>query len=277
MKIADAVRAGLPIPVPVIDAHTHIGNNFIGTWYNDPAEADLTVTVRRMDELGIDAIITMTNYIDLGMMQRANRLADTAARLYPGRIYGYITVCPGEGIPAVRQELEKYGDSEYFVGAKFLPGYHGSIDQPAYHYAADFLAERKAVLLIHIWEDDPPLERVYALAEKRPHLKVICAHQGGGYRESTYKLAKLIGNLPNLYADSCGSLCNHLGMEEIVACVGADRLIFGTDQLCIEPRYEIARLALAPLPEAIKRQVFAENYLSLSEDSTMGRIKLRGG
>lgn len=59
-------------------------------------------------------------------------LAAEAARQFPGKIYGYITIVPLCGMDEVRRELQTYCDDPHFIGLKFLGGYHGEVTQPEY-------------------------------------------------------------------------------------------------------------------------------------------------
>ena len=145
-----------------------------------------------MDRLGINCIVTAPHTLVLGMIRIANEATVAAIREFPGRIYGYIAIAPGEGMEAVKAELEKYGNNPGFVGLKFLPGYHGSLMQKEYQYAADFANEKACVVLTHTWGNSPPLSEVEEMAEKHPDMKLICAHQGGGSANLTHKLAEIM-------------------------------------------------------------------------------------
>lgn len=68
---------------------------------------------------------------------------------------------------------------------------------------------------------------------------------------------------------------NSLGVEDIVDLVGEDKVIFGTDVLNLDPKYELGKVALSPLSDMVKKKIFAENYLNLLEHSQMGKIQLK--
>ena len=72
----------------------------------------------------------------------------------------------------------------------------------------------------------------------------------------------------------CGSLDNALPVEAIVDMVGEDKVIFGTDAINLDPKYELGKVAFAPLSDAIKKKIFAENYLKVLQYSQMGKINL---
>ena len=65
---------------------------------------------------------------------------------------------------------------------------------------------------------------------------------------------------------------NRLPVEAIVDLCGEDKVIFGTDMLSIDPKYELGRVMFAELSDEVKERVFALNYLKLLETSQMGHI-----
>ena len=72
--------------------------------------------------------------------------------------------------------------------------------------------------------------------------------------------------MPNLYLDLCRSEQSAVWVERIVAEVGADRVLWGTDFPFLEPRYLIGRLACTKLPDRAKRQVFGESMAALLKE-----------
>lgn len=272
MTIRDEAFQGEPVSAFVVDAHTHIAPYYMSGWYETPTETSNSAIIQNMDRLGIDCIVTAPHMLVLGMMRVANEATIAALKEFPGRIYGYIVVCPGEGLEAVRSELLKFGNNPSFLGLKFLAGYHGSLMQKEYQYAADFANERSCVVLTHTWANNPPLSEVEELAEKHPNLKLLCAHQGGGAANLSYKLAEIMIRQPNLYLEICGSLSNPLAMEDFVEIAGEDRVIYGSDLINLDMRYEFGRVVFSTLSDTIKKKILSGNFLALLRNSQMGKI-----
>ena len=67
---------------------------------------------------------------------------------------------------------------------------------------------------------------------------------------------------------------NTLSFSDIAGLVGVDRMIFGTDAIDLDPRFDFGRLAISDLPDDAKKMIFAENYLRLLEHSQLGKIQL---
>ncbi len=272
MTIREEAYMGRPVSAFVVDSHTHISPYYMSGWYETPKLTGNGAIVSMMDRLGIDRIVTAPHYLVLGMMERANISACEAAKMFPGRIYGYISVCPGEDLGIIRNELERYKKDPSFLGLKFLPGYHGQITQDGYSYALDFADEMRCPVLIHTWGGSPPLSDIGAIAAKRHRMKLLCAHQGGGSAAFSNKLAEIMKDHPNLYMELCGSLNNTLSVEDLVSLVGGDRLIYGSDLINLDPRYDLGRVIFSTLSDETKKKVLAENYLEILKDSQMGKI-----
>jgi len=272
MEIREQAFAGRPIDVPIIDAHTHIlGYGHFGWYQAFTSNADI---VAHMDQLGINCIVTAPHSLIMGDTDLTNDAAAAAAREFPGRIYGYIVVRPQQGLDDVRRTLDKYSKNKIFVGLKFLAGYHGPLACPEYDYALDFAAEAKCPVLCHTWGNAPTMTDIERAVKTRPDLKLLVAHQGGGSLEMTDQFVPLMKTYPNLFMEICGSLYNQYSIEELVNLAGEDRVIFGSDLINLDPRFDFGRVIFSTLPDVIKKKLLAENYLRLLQCSALGQIAL---
>lgn len=276
MTIYEEARLGLPVSVPIIDAHSHLQSYYLHQWYVSPDSVSPEAYIDCLDRLGFDCVVTGPHDLVLGCMESSNAYAAEISELLDGRVYGYIVISPVAGMKAVKEQIRLYQDNPRFVGFGFLPGYNGQLDEPAYQYAIKVADELRAPVEVHTWYDNPPLREVARLAEENPGAKVICAHQGGGTAELSDRLGAMMREIPNLYVDNVGSLENTYGMEEMVEVFGEDRIVFGTDMVSLDPRFDFGRLALAPLSDDTKRKIFADNFQRLLWGSYMGKINLNG-
>ncbi len=276
MSIRDEAYHGLPISVPVIDAHTHIGPYQLSAWHQKYDRTDTSCVVEDAAKLGIDCFVTIPHTIVQGRMEETNAIAAKAIEAHPDKVYAYIAVVPTCGMDAVKEQLYKYSKNKGFLGLKFLPGfYHGALTVPEYQYAMDFADEMGCPVLCHVWADDPKHSDIDNALKTRHNMKFIIAHQGGGSSEYTKMTAPIINAYSNAYLELCGSMDNNFGVEVIVDMVGEDKVIFGTDAINLDPKYELGKVAFAPLDDSVKRKIFAENYLSLLTDSQLGHINLK--
>ena len=272
MTIRQDAFQGKPIGVPVIDAHTHIMEDYMGGWYQSYTSNEDVIAL--MDRLGINCIVTAPHSITSGWMDFTNEAAANAAKEYPGRIYGYISICPHEGIEAVKDTIKKYSKDKAFIGLKFLSGYHGSLTETEYEYALDFAAEVGCPVLCHIWDNNPNMLEVERTVKTRPGLRLMMAHQGGGSAGRTLEYSALMQNYPNLFMEICGSLNNQYSMEEMVELAGEDRVIYGSDLINLDPRFDFGRVVLSTLSEDVKKKILSENFLKIIESSELGHIIL---
>lgn len=274
MTIRDEAFAGLPLSCPVIDSHTHIGPYHMSGWHQKYDRTDMGLVLEDIDRLGIDCIVTSPHPMVQGRMMEANRIAAETAEKYPGKVYGYITVVPPCGLDAIKKELETYRDNPAFVGLKFLTGYHGNLLQPEYEYAMDFADEMGCPVLCHEYGNIPDRAEFVEVLKTRHNMKLLIAHQGGAFAADTRACAPIIRDHENAYMEICGSLDNQLPMEIMAELVGEDKLIFGTDMISLDPKYDLGKIAFSPLPDSAKEKIFAGNFLNTLRDSQMGKIVL---
>lgn len=124
-------------------------------------------------------------------------------------------------------------------------------------------------VLIHVahrlYPRDRPREGtpadVASLARKWPRVKVIMAHiSGGGDWENALEEVRLI---PNVYLDLGGSVCDSHIAERSVEALGADRVLFGSDDLLPQA---LARLEEAQLDQEVKVRIYRENAIRVFGD-----------
>ena len=100
----------------------------------------------------------------------------------------------------------------------------------------------------------------------------MAAHQGGGSTGRTDELANLMSEYPNLYLELSGSLFNSYSIEGMVNLVGENRIIYGSDMINLDPRYDLGRVLFSSLDDRIERKILSDNFSGLICDSGMGKI-----
>ena len=276
MTIREEAFRGQPLSCPVIDAHTHISTSHFDGWHQKYDRISTADILEDLARLGIDCIVTAPHPLLQERMQEANEMADAAAKEFPGKVYGYISVVPGCGMDAVKEQIARYSKNPAFLGLKFLAGshYHGKMYLPEYQYALDFADEAGCPVLCHAYANIPTIEEFTDAIEKRHNLKLIVAHQAGGLTKFSRMAIPVLREYENAYLELCGSMDNQLPVEALVEMMGQDRVIFGTDAINLDPKYELGKVAFSPLSDNVKKKIFAENYLGLLATSQMGRIYL---
>lgn len=260
MEIKEAILTGQPLPCRVIDAHTHMcAFTDVGYYQYHP---DMVSVMRDLDRYGVDTIVTAPHPLVGNYPDRANRIARDLIRNHPGRVWGWICVSPLLDIRHTETDIAQYIHADGFVGFKFLPGYHGSLLAPGYECALEIARAEHKPVLTHTWAENVPFAEVETVLKRFPDVAIIIGH-GGGRRETYRKCIELSRHYPNLYLEICGSLYVDIWLEDVVAEMRANRVIYGTDMINVEPRLEIGRVGLASISEEEKRGIFAENFLSL--------------
>jgi len=270
MELKEKILAGQPLSCRVIDAHTHICSYNYGGWYQ--YQPELENVVRDMDRYGIDAIVTaphplVGSYCDLG-----NRITADAIRKYPGRIFGYVIFNPAYGMEEARRLTETYAKTDGFVGFKYLSGYHGSLLSEPYQYGFKVADELHAPVLCHTWCGNPPISEFQAIAKKHPNLSLIMAH-GGGSRKTYQECIALAKKFPNVFTEICGGIVCDWWLEDIVKEAGADKIIYGSDMINLDTRYDLGRVVFADIPEADKKKILSGNYDKIVRRSKMPKGK----
>ncbi|MHB1224956.1 MAG: amidohydrolase family protein, partial [Gemmatimonadaceae bacterium] len=150
----------------------------------------------------------------------------------PGRVRGYVTVNPNHTDHALR-EMDR-GVERGLVGLKLLASRRA--DDPLLDPLLARAADHGLPVLHHIWQhrtrhwpgqdisDGADLAR---LAGRHPTVPCILAHIGGGGDYAhTFAAA---ADVPNVYLDLSGSGVDRGMLDDALAAVGPDRLLWGAD------------------------------------------------
>jgi len=109
-----------------------------------------------------------------------------------------------------------------------------------------------------------PVPELAKLAASHPRLPLILA--GVSYRSHrTY--AALLSTFPNVYLSTGNNYCVSGGLENLVARVGAERLLFGTGFPAAEAMAAITLLMYAALSDEQKALIGAGNLRRLREET----------
>ncbi len=272
MGLKEDVLSGKPLACRVIDSHTHICQYTYGGWYQ--CQPELENVVRDMDRYGIDAIVTAPHLIVGSYCDLGNRITAEAIRKYPGRIFGYVIFSPAYGIEEAKRLTGEYVGAEGFVGFKFLSGYHGSLLSEPYQYGFKVADELHAPVLCHTWSGNPPISEFREVAERYPNLSLIMAH-GGGSRKTYQECIALSKDFQNVFIEICGGIVCDWWLEDIVNETGAGKIIYGSDMINLDTRYDLGRVVFADIPEDDKKKILACNYEGILRRSKMAHFAAR--
>ncbi len=251
-----APAASRPGKTLIIDAHCHAG---LGERMSAPWEtkADVEVTLRNMEEAGIDRTIIFP--INNPTYEKANeKIAEICAQ-YPDKFIGFAKHDPeteGTRIPAMlRREVEELG----------LKGLKLHVLPP--RYVLDTVAELGIPILYHperVW-------RYHMIAGEYPQIPFIMAHLGSfGSQNWTEHIAAIdvAKRYENVYLDTSSVLIFRY-LEMAVRDLGADKLVFGTDGPEVDSRVELYKIRLLKLPPEDEAKILGGNIRRLLPPGTV--------
>ncbi len=251
-------------PVPVVDAHGHLGTHVDFPSYKADPESMLAV----MNQLNIERLAVTSTLACYNDCPRGNAEVDDLLKRYPNRFLGYVTVNPNPPGQAL-EELQRWSHFHQPPLIKLHPGLHrypvtGRNYQPIWDYAN----QTNAIVLVHTWDSDPNCgpSMFPALARTYPRARILLGHSGvtwRGYQQSMDAAAEA----SNLYLELCGSQSHRLVIERSVQRLGASRILFGSDLPFLEAWMTHARVLTSRISHAEKEQILRSNFLGLMTQS----------
>jgi len=242
----------------IVDAHGHMG-----TWYNFhiPEGGTPASMVHSMDLVGIDTTIIAPHLCIGPGYRQGNRDAYEAAAQFPGRLIPFVTINPNYPKEEIEAEIEHWDRHGGIKGFKFHSSCHKAPANHANYYPVfDYCQARGLPILSHTWEGDPMdgKKTLYGLAEAFPQITFIIGHAASGWAviDPNCEAAKA---LPNVMLDTTGSGLTYDAIPEMVRRVGAERIMFGTDNPFIDPRPGLGRMLMARITDDEKRLILGLN------------------
>lgn len=243
----------------VIDGHTH----FAGPGKGLPPTT-VEGLIDSMDKNGVNAAVTCAPYSSIGK----DRTYDDANRFLiesmkkTNRIIGFIRVNPH----LQENALQSIRDckAQGFRGIKVHPRNEAfAINDKNFAFPIAELASKLDLpILIHTGEPDTygfaQPTPVGDLADYFPDLTLIIGHMGKRLYEDAICVARWFDNI---ILDT--SFRSHKDIERAVNRVGADRVIYGSDNPFGVPEIEILKVKVADISEKEKRMVLGENMARL--------------
>jgi len=249
----DLALRGRPLAIPgLTDLHAHLGRP--GMAVPDCSAAGL---VRVMDRIGVERAVCSPISCLTTCLRPGNRLLLTAMRDFPGRLLGYAALRPWS-IEAVRDEARWALDAGFAGFKLFNAGF--SYRHPALEPAYRLAHERRRPLLFHTWGEQDVLDDVAAVARDFPGASVIVAHAGCSNEAGYIALAR---SAPNVFLDTVLSRVPRGLVERLVAAVGAERVVWGSDAVFISMTQQIGRVLGTALDDEAMRLILAGNAARL--------------
>lgn len=257
---------------PVIGWHEHV-------WFTDQWNGDLRPNYKSMEsqiasykKLGIDKSVislpvTEPKRCSVELFQAANKAIYDAVQAYPDVYYGMAYVHAGY-LKEALYEIDHCVQDLGMVGIKIYFDYF--LDDPLQYPIIEKCIELDIPLMIHSMKCmDPPNHksqfttsdgvRVANAAKLYPE----CTFQLGHYTITDWQFQlKAIAPYKNIYTDISGSAFDNPQIEEGVRMLGADRILFATDESHVSC---VGKLLGANISDEDKKTILAgkafERYL----------------
>jgi predicted TIM-barrel fold metal-dependent hydrolase len=249
----------------IIDIHSHF------PWapeYSRPQDVD--VFVRRAERFGVDRLCSSGNVVLHGpnptarQVRDINRWTAQAMARHPERIVGLCFLNPLAGADAVRREIDWAIGHNGFRGIKLLIAVNcrsrkldpimtaaGELGVPVLHHSA------YNTLGIPPTASNPA--DMADLAGRFPGVSIIMAHLGHTRVQGLTEIAPH----RNLSVDVSGSQPTRGLLEEAVARLGAERIVFGTDLPIRDYANMLGKMYEAPLTDRQRRMILGQNAARL--------------
>jgi predicted TIM-barrel fold metal-dependent hydrolase len=232
--ILDCAKEGKPLKETlVIDAHAHISHNGgtgVGFMYQ-PA-SDAAGMKQRAKTMGIGKVC-ISAWIGLcADYDEGNEIVHDAMQQFPRFYCGYATLQP-QYVKDWPCELKKVYEGYGFKGLKpYHPhtglAYNDPLWDPWYEYGN----RMNAFALMH---PSPNFaSEIDDLAARYPKIMFILAHSGGSYKDARIAIEAALKH-PNIALEITLTAVTYKIVEFMVKHVGADRVLFGTDQPMRDP------------------------------------------
>ena len=256
----------------IIDIHTHVppAASFQLMLAEDRRNG---VLVNVVSSLGIRG---WPNYPTAEIVREGNEHARSFAALAPGHVLWFCYLNPQ--LPEWRAELARC----VAAGAAGIKLWTSLRDDSGSSAACDDVAREAArhdlPVLIHTWNrTDPNLPGEFdsaafaELAGRHPGTRFVAAHAGANWRQAK----GLYSSLPNVWVDVCGGYPQAGMVEDLVAELGPERVLYGSDALGRSLASQIAKVQFADVPADVKERVFWRNAATLLrlDDAALARAR----
>lgn len=239
----------------IVDAHAHVGVS----WPEEGVRPTVADAIAMMDRAGVDLACTSASRYLRCDMREGNRVTRRAVQEFPDRLIGFVILSPREKSTSM-SEADRYLGSEGFRGIKV----HISHTDVAYdddRYDAIYAKgqEYKVPVLAHAFNLTEVGQLVNA-AHRFPAVSFILGHSGG---YAWADCLKTMASVPNTYLDVCAS-CSDIGrVEAFVSMVGAERVLYGTDNPFLEPSHCLAQVQAADIDRSERDLILGGNIMRL--------------
>ncbi len=242
---------GRTLGFPTFDVHSHVGKWAMYDSY------EISDQIAEMDRIGVQVAAISALPAIAGDIQRGNDQVAELVGKYPGRFVGYVHV--NANYPdRMLAELERCFARPGFKGIKV---YQQGVpyDHPSFDPAWEFARAHRAPVLAHTWGGE--LTGYDRVAKRFPEVPFFAAHAGSGFAYERYIAAAKQAR--NFHLDLTYSREHANMIEHMVKSVGADQIVWGTDQPLFSMAQQAAKVLFARISDEDKKKILYQNAARL--------------
>lgn len=258
MEIQEKMKLMYENPVHAWHEHVWLNSN------EDPTlnVASLDKYMEVADKMGFDKIVMSLPIItpkrcSVELFQAANTAVYEAMKRYPGKIYGMAYVHAGH-IREALKEIDHCVQDLGMIGLKLYFDYF--MDDPIQAPIIEKCIDLDIPMMMHAMRAmDPGNHRSQPLCSNGVHM----ANAAKRYPEATFQMGhftitdwefqlKAIAPYKNIYTDMSGSAYDRPQMERAVQMLGADRILFATDNSIVSG---VGKILGADISDADKKTI----------------------
>jgi hypothetical protein len=235
----------------VIDAHIHI-----------PRDSGLEPLLRdaernRIEKLCFSSLGTWEYEPTLDVCIKANEEVKAAMDRYPERVAGLCYINPACGESGL-SEFERCVEELGMRGLKLWVG--RKCTDPSVDPYIEGAVEYGVPVLQHAWlkstgnlPNESTPQDVAEMASRHPDAAIIMAHIAGDWEIG----AQAVRDCENVMVDTCGTICDSGMIEYAVELLGAERVVYGSDNADFAG--QVSKVLSADIPEGVKELILAGN------------------
>jgi predicted TIM-barrel fold metal-dependent hydrolase len=266
--IVERAKAGKPLEnMLVIDAHAHMshdgaaGVGFIHLPYGDAASMVERAKLMGIQKMCVSGFLAV--WVDY---EEGNKIVWDAMKRYPKFYCGYAALQP-QYVKDWKKEIRTVHGKYKMGGLKpYHPrtnlAYNDKLWAPWFEYGNTI----NAYALIH--PSPNVVAEVNDIAAKYPNIAFIIAHSGASFQDARNGVEMAKKN-PNVYLEITLTSVTYRVIEFMVEQIGADRVLFGTDQPMRDPIPQFGWMAYSHCTVAEKKKMFGLNMQRI-----LKRVKL---
>lgn len=230
------------------------------------------ILLKQMDDAGINQAVLFA--VEAPIIYASNEYVANLCKEYPDRFMGFASVDPkrNDAINVLKKAIEKFE----LKGLKFHPPLQNFFPNGERYFHIYQAAKDLGIpVVFHV--GSTPFGRLCKLSQADPlliddvavafpELRIMLTHLGTLWQNEAFMV---VGKNPNVFIDTASYLYELEGLltENLLARIGEDKVIFGTDYPMPSPPHGIhnmkafvEKIRQLPLSNTVKEKIFAQNF-----------------